>query len=346
MSPLSHPIIVPLNSDAWINFIQSDPQATIFHHPSWLLTISQVYGYQAYGLAVENSVGELSAALPVAFVSSLITGKRWIAYPFSDFCYPLYRSDSDLALLTGFIQNHCHQESDHPIEVRWALPNASAFTYVSDSVIHFLRLTADFDQVARSIHPMHRRNVKLAEKNGIQIRQGNSLEELKAFYRLHLETRRRQGVPVQPWRFFRHLWENVISNGKGFTILAFSGGVCIAGAVFLLYNETVTYKFGASLQDAWHFKPNNLIFWNAIKWGCENNFVQFDFGKTDTKNSGLREFKSRWGATEQPLIYSSTHPATKLSSSGIIHSTLETVIQKTPLFVGQIIGELLYKHFA
>jgi len=63
----------------------------------------------------------------------------------------------------------------------------------------------------------------------------------------------------------------------------------LAGAVFLYYNKTVTYKYGASSHDQLSLKANNLIFWRAIQWSCENSYALIDFGKTDLENFGLRD---------------------------------------------------------
>ena len=330
----------------WEKFIASMPEATIFHHPAWLNTISQVYGYKAFGLVLRDRCGEICAALPVAFVDSLLTGRRWVAYPFSDYCFPLYRSELDLALLLKSVLQFCEEEKVDPLEIRWSLPQHPQVQARTEAVLHLLKLDSDINRVAASIHPMHRRNIRQAENRGVRVEWGRSRQDLHTFYHLHLETRRRQGVPVQPWKFFERLGKNVLEAGHGFILLAYHEDRCLAGAVFFFYNKTVTYKYGASSQDQLNLRPNNLIFWRAIQWSCENGYTLLDLGKTDHKNYGLRDFKSRWGAEEQALIYSSISSKPILAKTGRLNTIVERLIKKSPLWVCRLSGELLYKHFS
>ena len=92
-------------------------------------------------------------------------------------------------------------------------------------------------------------------------------------------------------------------------------------------------------------RPNNLLLWTAIRWGCENGYVLFDMGRTDLDDTGLRAFKSGWGAREMPLAYSTLSPEPLQSVTGRLMPIMQTVIRNSPLWVCRATGELLYKHF-
>ena len=131
-------------------------------------------------------------------------------------------------------------------------------------------------------------------------------------------------------------------------LLAYKEEQPIAAAVFLHFNRTLTYKYGASDPTFWKLRPNHAIFWHAIQWGCEHGYEIFDWGKTDMDNQGLRDFKLGWGSQEQILHYSvlaDRAPVTKLSS-GSNQRLMASVIQNSPAWVCRMIGELLYGHFA
>lgn len=332
--------------EEWEKFIASIPEATIFHHPTWLNTISQAYGYQPFGLILRDSNGEIRVALPVALVDSQLTGKRWIAYPFSDYCFPLYRSEQDLALFSLAIIQFCEEKQVDPLEIRWHLPQNHRFQIGAKAVLHLLKLDSDINKVYKGINPKHRNHIRQAERHAVHVEMGRSSNALQTFYRLHLETRRRQGVPIQPWKFFEQLKKNVLEGEHGFVSLAYHEGRCIAGAIFLFYNKTITYKYSASNRNLLHLRPNNLILWRAIQWGCENSYTLMDFGKTDRENLGLRDFKSNWGAEEQELIYSSISSQLIPTRTYHLNRLVEGIIRKSPLWVCRLSGELFYKHFA
>jgi hypothetical protein len=138
----------------------------------------------------------------------------------------------------------------------------------------------------------------------VTVRRAEDPEDLLGiFYGLHVRNRRRLGVPVQPRRFFRMLWENLIETGLGLLLIAEAAGRPVAAAVVLAWNGTMIGKFIASDEQAWSLRPNNLPVWRAVQVASERGCRWFDFGRTDAANSGLRAYKQSWGAVEEPLVY-------------------------------------------
>ncbi|MGH2824477.1 MAG: GNAT family N-acetyltransferase, partial [Thermoleophilaceae bacterium] len=166
---------------------------------------------------------------------------------------------------------------------------------------------------------------------------------LADFYRLHVATRGRLGVPTQPRRFVLGL-ERLFGEGLGFVLLVRREGRPIAAAVFLAHRDVLTYKYGASDARFLGIRPNNLLFMEAIRWGCEHGFRSLDFGRTHWGQEGLRRFKLAWGAEERELRYrllGGPGPA-GLSQRG--ERLLGAVIRRGPPVVGRAIGEVLYRH--
>jgi lipid II:glycine glycyltransferase (peptidoglycan interpeptide bridge formation enzyme) len=131
----------------------------------------------------------------------------------------------------------------------------------------------------------------------------------------------------------------------GFILLAYAGDQCIAAGLFLHWQKILVYKYASSDDTGQGLRPNHLLTWTAIRWGCENGYKIFDFGRTDIENEGLRTFKNRWGADEIPLSYS-YFPAKPIhSSKSRISSLMNVILRNSPLWVCRSTGELLYKHF-
>jgi predicted N-acyltransferase len=173
---------------------------------------------------------------------------------------------------------------------------------------------------------------------------GRRPEQVLAFYRLHVETRRQQGVPVQPWRFFDLLGKRLLAEDLGFVLLAYHQEEVVAGMVLLGWGQTLIYKYGASLSDRLHLRPNDLLFYTALQYGVEHGYQVFDFGRTDLSNTGLRRFKSGWGAEEKPLTYSTFSEKMHRPANNRMMTLLNTTIKNSPAWVCRTIGELLYRH--
>ncbi len=338
--------IVSPSDPRWIELGAGDPTANIFHHPAWLALLSASYGYRPFVLAAMSQSGAIEAGLPFMEVKTPLKGSRWASLPFTDHCTPLACSPAALDRLGQQLQaiaGQAGQDRKPAIELRGYALQRPSVQKTAEFAFHSLDIRPDPSSLLRGCHSMHRRNIKAARSAGVRITQGSSAEHMEQFYRLHLLTRRKQGVPVQPRRFFKLLRETLLEQGLGFIQLAYHGDRCIAAAVFLHWHKTLTYKYGASDPGALNLRPNNLLFWSAIEWGHEHGFERFDMGRSDIDNAGLRAFKSRWGAEESLLTY------VTLSDQPVSHSSekwmglMNTVIHHAPPWVCRLTGEILYK---
>jgi len=330
----------------WVDFISGHPEATIFHHPAWVGLLVECYGYRPLLLAVLDAAGEIVAGLPFVEVDSWLTGSRVVALPFSDFCPPLAVNDAVLDELIQGLQIWRRQQDRPRAEVRWPLLDQSQ-VYPGEAVVrHMTCLVPDAEQVAGCFKGSVLRCIRQAEKAGVIIKWGRTWDDLRLFYGLHLLTRRRLGTPVQPLRFFQFLWKRLVSQGLGFVLLAYKDSQLLAGAVFLHWKRVLVYKYGASNPVYWHLRPNNLLFWDAIRWGCQHGYRLFDWGKTNPENEGLRQFKRSWGSDERLLRYSvlGDHPPAA-SAKRYGYRFLAPVIRRSPPWVCRALGELLYRHF-
>jgi len=327
-----------------MDFIQTNPKANIFHHPSWMELIRECYGYSPSIVVLADGDGSLRAGLPFMKVNSPITGRRWVSLPFSDYCNPLYRDEVALEELTCQLIPIFRSSSLKKMEIRWCLPQQLGIEQLSEFVLHTIKLDPDPMQVSKHFKRTHLQNIHTAEERGVTVKFGDQLDHLKIFYNLQLETRKRHGVPAQPWKYFELLWQHIIKAGMGFVLLATKDNEFIAGMIYLAWGRTLIAKYAASREDRFNLRPNNLLFWEGIRWGCKNGYDVFDMGRTEVENAGLRNFKSRWGAVEKPLYYSTISSKQHKHSNGRLEHILHSVIQHSPLWVCRILGELLYKH--
>jgi len=81
-------LMVP-SDERWVAFVNSIPNANIFHHPAWIGLMAECYGYRPFVVALCDEKGEITAGLPLMEVNSWLTGRRWVSLPFTDHCHPL-----------------------------------------------------------------------------------------------------------------------------------------------------------------------------------------------------------------------------------------------------------------
>jgi len=338
--------VIKLNplDQRWLSFISSHAEATIFHHPAWIGTLNQCYGYSPFILAICNPSGEICAGLPVMEVNHPLNNRRWVSLPFSDYCNVLYSTEDSLVRLAESLIPLYADNKISRVEFRWPFPEHPAIQMQSSYVLHTLCLDPDTKVVAKRASRQQMQNVRTAEKNEVKIVCGNSIKEARGFYRLHCLTRRKHGIPVQPWRFFELLTENLVQKGLGFFLLAYKDETCLVSGMFLHFGKTLTYKYSASIEEGLKLRPNHLLTWTAFQWGCENGFATFDFGRADLGDEGLSEYKRRWGADEIPLSYSYYPSAPKADRKSRFIPVMQTIIRKSPIWVTRLSGQLLYRY--
>jgi CelD/BcsL family acetyltransferase involved in cellulose biosynthesis len=334
-------LLDPRTDARWEDLVGRAAGATMFHHPAWLRLLAERYRYEFAASCVVDDAGRIVAGLPWARIQSRLTGKRLVAVPFSDACPPLVDGGSEEELARA-VEEH-RTEAGLGLEVRWGFDALDGET-VQRYWRHTLALEDDAAAVERRARSGIRRGASKARKAGLTFERRTDQDGIDAFYGLHLQTRKHQGVPTQSKRFidgFGPLFE----QGHGFVALVRDEGRAVAAAVFLRWREHLIYKYGASDRSALAKRPNNLLFSEVIRWGCEAGCRELDFGRTDLDHEGLREFKVGWGTEEQPLRHTYAGMPVPDAGESSIQRLLVPAIRHSPVSVSRLIGVALYRHF-
>jgi CelD/BcsL family acetyltransferase involved in cellulose biosynthesis len=340
-------LIDPISDPRWDAFLGRADEAGPFHHPAWLELLARSYGYPIRACCLLDGAGAIVAGLPVALVGGPLRRPRLAALPFSDHCAPLTAGD-DAALsaeLLGAL-DELRTELGVSLEVRAPIGPSSGAQVVDSYWLHEIALEPDADVVVERFRRKSQilRGVRRAEREGLTVERRTDAGALADFYDLHVGTRRRQGVPTQPKSFILR-FADLFDNGLGFVLLVRDEGRPIAAAVFLAFNGKLIYKYGASDPAALGKRPNNLLFLEAIRWGCENGMHSLDLGRTDIGHESLREFKLSWGADERTLDYHELADGERRPSEGSgLASRAAPLIRRSPPVVSRLIGEALYRY--
>lgn len=333
------------DDERWVAYLSANQLATVFHHPAWSYLLAESYSYEPLVLAAFNSQGDIQGAIPLIRIRSLLSRKRLVSLPFTDHCSPLFSDLSTLQNLTDHLVALSKEGKISKIDLRSQYPTLPETYRHSHYVLHKVRLAPDESEVSKRIKPKHFRQVKVAQKRGVRIERGYDTDSIWQFYHLHMLTRRRKGVPVQPWRFFELFVKHITQQGLGFVLLAYKDEECVAGAVFLNWNRTLIYKYSASIEKARQLLAMDLLLWTAIEWGCKNGYDWMDMGRTGNDDEGLKYFKRRWGAEEIPLDYCLISEDVHKPTARRWARRMEPIIQRSPPWVCRAAGELLYGHF-
>lgn len=334
----------PAEEPGWNSRLAAFSSASVFHGTGWARVLQNTYGFRPCNFTCDDA----RSVLPVMEVDSWLTGKRGVSLPFTDECTPLCNERTSWDRLWHEALNYAQVRGWRYLECRGG---RSLFRGAPASTSFFgHRLALDGDRQARlaRLDSSVRRAVRKAEQNGLKIEVSQGMDAIRIFYRLLCRTRKKHGVPPQPFSFFQNIQRHIMAEDQGWIVLAWHGRLPVAGAVFFRSGTTVVYKYSAS-NEAWqHLRPNNLVLWHAINWFGRQGFAQLDFGRTSLANEGLRRFKLGWGSEERRIDYvrydlrSRSFVTARDQASG----WYSRIFRILPLILSRLAGAAFYRHAA
>ncbi|WP_026841435.1 lipid II:glycine glycyltransferase FemX [Citrifermentans bremense] len=344
MPNLTVKLIDPLKDAGVSHWLERCRETTIFHSASWARLMVDSYGYHPLYFMLYDS-GTCRGCLPVMEVDSVFTGKRGVCLSFADYCGAIVEGVDDFALLLQAVLDYGRSRRWRYAEFRGEarLVNERASEVYAH---HLIELSQDEELMLSRLRKSTARSIHKAVKEGVTVAIGTSLQETLEYYRLHCLTRRRQGLPPQPRRFFVNLHHHLIGRGLGFTAIARQGDATVAGVVCLHFGVNAIYKYGASDIEQQQLRANNLLFWELIKKCGRDGFRFLSLGRTDPKNEGLLNFKNGWGGNMSDLNYYRYDFTSGSFVAGEV-TNLEPyrqLLRKLPVPLLRALGVLAYRH--
>jgi FemAB-related protein (PEP-CTERM system-associated) len=183
------------------------------------------------------------------------------------------------------------------LDLRHRYPNSLDFPRTGEKVMMILDLTADSDEMWKRFDAKLRNQVRKASKAGLTA-SWSGKEGLADFYEIFAANMRDLGSPVHSHKFFVAILEEFAEGVK--LMLVRKDNQVIGGAVCFFFKGSMIVPWASSRREYFSLCPNNLLYWEMIRWGCENRYQRFDFGRS-SPGSGTYRFKKQWGAKEEPL---------------------------------------------
>jgi CelD/BcsL family acetyltransferase involved in cellulose biosynthesis len=338
-------LLDPLADRAWEAFVGGQPAALVFHRTAWLQLLHEQYGFRPLAACAMRD-GAIVAGLPICELRPPLRAKRWISLPFSDRCGPIGADPATVDRLMAWTVREA-ATSGASLEVRDRISPSAGMAESVGRWQHITRLEGTPAQVLERLHPDVRRRIRKSLTSGLKSEVRSDARALDEFYRLHLLTRRRHGVPIQPRRYFERFQRLIIDQGLGHVVLTRDGDRTLSAGVFCRDQRCTLYKYGASDPAASDVPANYLMFWTSMTHALDSGCRTYDFGKTAASHESLRFFKKKWATEESPLPYHYSPRAPASTEPGfLLTHVVRPIIRNSPVTVCRVAGEALYKHFA
>lgn len=347
-------LIDPIEDSRWDQFVENHPFGWIHHLSAWKECLEKSFKHIKgfYLTRLDDSGKNIKAGLPVFHVKSWLIRKRLVSIPFATLCDPLITTNNDMAILFEAALNLSKKQKSSYIQIRTNL-SASLIENELFSISyyyknHYLSLTTELDDLKKTFHRKTvRQSLNRTKRSNLRLIISDNESDLANFYNLYKMTRRRNGLPSQPFIFFKTLWELFYPENLNL-VMAEIGSNIIAGVIFYKFKNRVSLEYSGWDRQYAKICPNHFLFWEAIKLAKNEGYEILDFGRTAVSNLNLLDFKSRWG-TKVVDIPQFCYPANKLEKAHQIdrlwkYKLMSIICKHAPESLQSIIGKFCYRH--
>lgn len=189
-------------------------------------------------------------------------------------------------------------------EAGFRTAGGTGFGGVQPKAVMVLDIDRSEEEILAGFKQKWRYNIRLAERKGVTVQQSGPVA-LAGFYRLLVETAKRDGFFVRGRTYFQTLFDTLQPRDMLSLWMTWFEGKPIAGAMCFHFGRRVTYVYGASSNDHRNVMPNHLMQWEMIREARKRGAAVYDFrgvsplrdGKpAEGHIAGLNRFKEGFGA--------------------------------------------------
>lgn len=153
-----------------------------------------------------------------------------------------------------------------------------------------LDLTPSEEDLLKSFSSKTRYNIRLAEKKGVKVAEDNSDIAFNRYLELTRETVERQGFFAHTEKYHRLMFSILRKANIAHLMTATYQGEIITTWILFVWKDFLYYPYGASTEEHKEVMANNLMTWEAIKFGKKLGLTTFDlWGREEGK--GFTKFK-------------------------------------------------------
>ena len=337
----------PRTDPRWLT-LAATAEGSLFTSPPWIRSVCDTYGFTPQARIVIDAAGRPTAGFAWVPISD-IRGDRLVSLPFSDRAEPL---GADLATWSSLVDDALR--TDVPLKIRCldaAAPTADArLVRAGEAAWQCSPLGAPVPEIYRSLSAAARRTIASADRNGVHVDAVTGIDAVRIYHRLHVSLRKyKYRQLAQPFALFERIWQEFSVDDGIVTLLAYVNGEPIAGAVYLVWNDTLYYKFGASLAGTLSLRPNDALAWTALRWASERGLRLLDWGLSDLDQPGLVAFKRKWASEERRIVTlrSMSRDPNDHRDAGQLLGELTRLLTEdaVPDHITERAGSLLYRYF-
>ncbi len=283
----------------WDAFVSSHPNGSFYHLYDWRTINEQELGHDCEYLAVERAGTSIEGVLPLVFVQSRLFGRILCSMPFMNFGGPIATSEAATSLLMEHARRRANELKADYLELRSAISIDTNTPVSLRKISMTVPLDPDPEVLFNSFSQKHRKNIRRAQKNELDVRVGG-LNLLDEFYRVIERSWHSLGTPLYSRSYFQRILATFPENTCVY--ICHHKGTPVAAAVTGHFNGIVEGMWAGVDPALRHLQANYVLYWEMLRDACTKGYTKFHLGRS-TADSGAEQFKSKWNAELHQLYW-------------------------------------------
>jgi hypothetical protein len=302
-------IQVPLTQ--WDHLLQPYPERTLFQSANWLHFLLQtVRGGELVQAVLRGGNSEVGyfAGIVITKLGLRILGSPLPGWTTSYMGFVLQPDISRIEALDALRQfafedlKCVHLElMDRKVEATGLNPRYGLRSYNGFEI----DLSRTEEDILSKMAPACRRNLKKATRCGVRVEEAHDPEFAGDYYAQLQDVFAKQGLsPTYSVDRVEALIHHLQASGNLLLLRAVDDkGHCIATGIFPAMHDRAYFWGGASWREHQHLRPNELLFWYAMRYWKARGIRYLDMG-------GSGEYKRKYGGQEisVPWLRTSRYP--------------------------------------
>lgn len=338
-------ILTEDGKEKWDQYVKQHEQGSIYHLTVWNSIINSCFDHKTINVLARKENGDICGVLPLVHMKSKLFGNSMYSLPYFNYGGILSDSPEIKKLLIQYAIEITETANAKYLQLRESEElSASDFSVSTSKVNMILSLPDSTEALGKLIGSKRRSQIKRPIREGVEHKIGG-VELLDDFYYVFCKNMRDLGTPVYSKQFFHQIMTALPDNTK--LCIVYWQNEAVSGGFLLTYKDKMEIPWASTLKHANKISVNMYLYWQILSYAIEQEFKQFDFGRSSI-DAGTYKFKKQWGAEPQQCYWHHWTPpgcdAPNLSPTNSKFDLAIRVWQKLPLSITKLIGPHVVKN--
>ena len=170
---------------------------------------------------------------------------------------------------------------------------------VGTKTAYIVDLNGGAEDLWRRIDGNKRKNIKKALDRGVEFVETSSFEDIGEFYGLFVDLANRHKFVPTSLSWFQTIWKSRSQKDSSRLFFTRWKGNNVSGVFATTHAKTIYALAWGYLDTALEVRPNDLLHWKIMEWGCKRGFLRYHLGyvQPDAKDphlAGIWRWKKEW----------------------------------------------------